>query len=453
MANILVVDDNEYFREALKISLVKRNHEVTLAPNGKAACEILLLEKFDVILSDIQMPQMDGVQLLQWTKTNSPVPFILMTGFANVMKTKTAVELGAQEFLSKPFRNEDLHSVVEKLVAPSSDKNSAAHADIDGDYRKVSIDEFVVGLKNDFDVFIRLSCHKYVKIGRSGNGLPEDQIKKYKERGLSFLHIRKEDFSKLVGFNVQLSKVVVGSEVDHQKKLNFMKYTGEVLLEKVFVDGLDKETFKAAQSFLTGTVSVLAESKENMDLLSSLNGHSDYLYARSVGVAMYAVMIARKLGIDSQKTFFNLSMAGLFHDVGLKEIDREIVEKARPALTQTERKIFETHPTRSMEILLMIPNMPSDVVRIAQEHHEDQLGSGYPRALPKDSQHPLTKIIALAALFVETAVKGPNHPGMSGLEAIDAVQRVCGDRIDRVCLDALVSLFANVKVKSTECAV
>jgi HD-GYP domain-containing protein (c-di-GMP phosphodiesterase class II) len=147
------------------------------------------------------------------------------------------------------------------------------------------------------------------------------------------------------------------------------------------------------------------------------------------------------MGFESSQAFFKLSMAGIFHDIGKKEIDREILEKPRPLLTQKERGQIETHATRSKEILSAVKGIPADVIQMVYEHHEDQLGQGYPQSLPKNKAHPLSSILFVANVFAEQAIKGPNQEGMSGKKAIEHIETMYKNRMEPKALLALKSLF------------
>lgn len=442
MSRILVVEDDKFFREAIKDLLSRKRHEVFEAPDGKVAREVLSVQDFDMVLTDVQMPGLSGVELLEWAKANKPVPFIMMTGFSMLLETQSAFDLGAKEFLAKPFKNSDLLEAIERLSGGK--KEAPVEHEKDQAYCKVSIDEFVARPKTDFDVYVRLSDQKYVKIANKGEGVSPDRLEHYKLKGLRHLYIAKEDFGKLVDFNLDVAKLIQGrSEISREKKLNFMKYTGEVILEKAFVNGVDRQSFTEAESFLNLTVNTISDSEEQLNMLDLLNSHSDQIYAHSIGVSMYALMMARRMGFESNSVFFKLSMAAIFHDIGKKEIDREILEKPRHLLSSTERKLVESHVIRGQEILMAIRGIPEDVVQIVLEHHEDGLGQGYPYAKVKKDMHPLSRILFAANQFMNHALKSAHHQGMPGPQAIQYLERVYGDRIDKECLQALRSLFKN----------
>jgi putative nucleotidyltransferase with HDIG domain len=440
-AKILLVEDDDFFREAIGDLLKKNKFEVLQAPNGKSAREILTVQDPDLVLTDIQMPGLTGLELLEWSKTNKPIPFVVMTGFSMILETQSAFDLGAKGFIAKPFKNTDLIHTIHSVLGPK-EKQTQDPAGLDGNYCKVSIDEFVSRPKIEFDVYVRLSEHKYIKIAHKGDEIPRDKVNQYKAKGIRYLHILKEDFGQLVNFNLNLAKMVNDrSEISQEKKMNFIKYTAEVILEKAFVAGVDKQSFADAQTLLALTTNTIGQSEEHVDLLNVLNSHSDHIYAHSLGVAMYSIMIARKLNFESSQVFFKLSMAGMFHDIGKKEVDREILEKPRHLLSSKERKQIESHVVRGQEILMGIRGIPEDVVKMVYEHHEDLQGQGYPTAKSKKDLHPLSRILQVANLFIEQSLKGPHTEGMSGKAAIAYLERIYGDRLDRDSLDALKSLF------------
>ncbi len=241
--NILLVEDDDFFRQAMQEELTDQGHKVTSAHDGLKAREIILASRVSIaVVSDIQMPNLNGIELLAWVKANKPMPFILMTGFAMIMETKKAIDLGADDFLTKPFDASELKEIIERASARR--KLADAH-----EYCKVSLEEFVSAKALTCDVFVKLGS-RYVRIGRRGDSIPRERIQSYGDKGLKFLYVRKDDFRALVDFNLSLAKTVANSpKVDNGKKSMFLRYTGEVLLEKVFVTGVDEVAFADRRNF------------------------------------------------------------------------------------------------------------------------------------------------------------------------------------------------------------
>ncbi len=107
--SILVVDDEDGLREAVSLALKSRGATVTQAPGGRPAFEMLKVTKFDWVVSDIRMPDGDGMSLLAQIQTLAEhIPkVILVTGFADVTRDQV-LNQGAIALLSKPFGRQSL---------------------------------------------------------------------------------------------------------------------------------------------------------------------------------------------------------------------------------------------------------------------------------------------------------------------------------------------------------
>src|ERR1700723_3220399 len=105
MAHLLVVDDEPSISELLEISFRKEGHKVEVAANGQAAKRRLAAQIFDIVISDICMPDMDGVELLRYSKEVSPATmFILITGVPTTNTAIDAVNFGADRYVVKGDR-------------------------------------------------------------------------------------------------------------------------------------------------------------------------------------------------------------------------------------------------------------------------------------------------------------------------------------------------------------
>ena len=152
-----------------------------------------------------------------------------MTGFSTLLETKSAFELGAAGFLTKPFKIDDLRHTI-KSILKENKKGEAPSAGLTSeDFCKVQINEFISKPVIDFDLYIKLSDKNFVKIANKNDQLPKDQINNYSTRGIKHLHILKSDFRKLVQFNLELVKIAKNREnIPHQKKLALLKNTAAI---------------------------------------------------------------------------------------------------------------------------------------------------------------------------------------------------------------------------------
>ncbi len=115
--SILVVDDEEIVRESLSSWLEEDGYEVVTAENGARALERLPERDWTLLLVDLKMPGMDGIQLMEEVRKVRPdLVILIMTAFATVDTAVNAMKKGAYDYLVKPFNPEDLSLSIRKIV-------------------------------------------------------------------------------------------------------------------------------------------------------------------------------------------------------------------------------------------------------------------------------------------------------------------------------------------------
>lgn len=118
-AAVLVVEDNPEMQQYLHATL-SSHFEIVLADNGRKALEILENKRFDLILSDLMMPEMDGMELLEHVKSNAHwknTPFVMLTALASDKDKFKALNVGLDDYLLKPFNSEELLVRINNLIA------------------------------------------------------------------------------------------------------------------------------------------------------------------------------------------------------------------------------------------------------------------------------------------------------------------------------------------------
>ncbi|SMO49833.1 two component, sigma54 specific, transcriptional regulator, Fis family [Balnearium lithotrophicum] len=120
MARILVVDDEKSIRLVLKKYLQSKGHEVLEAKNGVEAVEIAKENPLDLVFLDLKMPEKGGFETLEELKS---IPTVILTAYGNIDYTVKAIDLGASDYITKPFSFEEIDRVIEKLI-PSHEGKS-----------------------------------------------------------------------------------------------------------------------------------------------------------------------------------------------------------------------------------------------------------------------------------------------------------------------------------------
>ncbi|MBN2846759.1 MAG: response regulator, partial [Deltaproteobacteria bacterium] len=104
---VLIAEDNDLNRLNLSELLSDNNFEVTAVRDGKEAMELFPSERFDVVITDLKMPHVDGMQLLAFIKElNEGTIVIIMTGYATVSSAVEAMKLGAFDYITKPLKDD-----------------------------------------------------------------------------------------------------------------------------------------------------------------------------------------------------------------------------------------------------------------------------------------------------------------------------------------------------------
>jgi len=118
---VLVVDDEASMREMLGIMLRRDGFEVVEAADGRQGVELFMQADFDLVISDIRMPHKSGIELLREIKQHSTdVLVIMMTAFSTTEEAVEAMKLGAYDYITKPFKNDEVRLVIAKALEKSS---------------------------------------------------------------------------------------------------------------------------------------------------------------------------------------------------------------------------------------------------------------------------------------------------------------------------------------------
>ncbi|MBS1970549.1 MAG: sigma-54-dependent Fis family transcriptional regulator [Bdellovibrionales bacterium] len=116
-SRILVVDDEESIREFLEIMLKKEGYEVTLAEDGQKAKDLLAKKSFDMIISDLQMPHVTGIELLKHVKETAPeIVFMMITAFGTTETAVEAMKMGAYDYITKPFKIDEVRLNIQNAL-------------------------------------------------------------------------------------------------------------------------------------------------------------------------------------------------------------------------------------------------------------------------------------------------------------------------------------------------
>ncbi len=116
LGKILVIDDDENICEVIKMYLESSGYETRVGHNGKVAQELFMDYKPDLVLLDVMIPSIDGIDVLKWIRKENETPVIMLTAKGETFDKVLALELGADDYIVKPFEPKELIARVKAVI-------------------------------------------------------------------------------------------------------------------------------------------------------------------------------------------------------------------------------------------------------------------------------------------------------------------------------------------------
>jgi two-component system, OmpR family, alkaline phosphatase synthesis response regulator PhoP len=168
MARLLIVDDEPNLRHSLSYALRQEGYEVATAEDGETAIELFRQSRPDLVVLDVMLPKMDGLAVCRAIRRESEVPVIMLTARSTELDTIVGLEVGADDYLAKPFSTRELIARVRAALRRAAAARGTAATEnvsldglrIDVGRHQVSVDGREVELKpREFDLLRFLASH------------------------------------------------------------------------------------------------------------------------------------------------------------------------------------------------------------------------------------------------------------------------------------------------------
>lgn len=303
---------------------------------------------------------------------------------------------------------------------------------------KVSKELFTDGLPLPSEVFTRLPSGQYILIG-----------KKADTGNLSSLHLMQDaqaelfvleaDYQAVLNYNVNLiEKTLKNDGVSAQVKMSLLKGVAESTITELSKKELYVGSFERCKQivgFVQETVTQVRDFEKFLEIFNKLPGD---MVNHSLATSVVSLMLCEQMDITMKVTLEKVVMGAFLHDIGLKEIPEEILSKPRWLRSEAEVQYYESHPLRGVEMLRDLKDIPSDVLSIILEHHENALGLGYPRRIRDIKINPLARIVGVADCFIELIFE-PSKEGAARTpeEAIGYMENSLGQPYNKPAFLAL----------------
>lgn len=479
---ILVVDDEEMIRDLCYHILTSEGYQVQMTSNGAAALEELKRDDPDLLITDIKMPEMDGLELFERVKQlNQDIVTIFITGHGTLDTAIESLMRGVDGFVLKPFTQEELLNAVERAVTRSrlQKENIRLKALIPlFEISKLLVTE--IDLAHLFKIITEVLVQEFSVdrvslmlmdeasgdlLIRASHGLQTDVAMKARRKigegvaGLVLKHKKPliissgkhPDPEVMAAINVEnmpassMSVPLIGKNrifgvlnVSRSVGTSFTASDLQIVLilsSQVVTAMENSALFEDLRENYFRTVQALVAAVEAKD---------PYTRWHSTNVAKYAVAIARDLGM-SPTQLEEMHIAAILHDVGKIGISELIISKPE-RLSREEFDIMKDHPAHGIRILEPI-GFSATIIDAIYQHHERYDGQGYPQGLAGDEITLPARVLNVADTIDAMVSERPYRGTISSREVLLELERESGRQFDPKVTESATRLIEKGLLK------
>lgn len=293
---------------------------------------------------------------------------------------------------------------------------------VDSGLTVVSKDLFFDGQSLPADVFLKLSTGKYLVLGKAGTKGFFSDFKSYANPNSEIFVLNSDMVALLSQINNFSDNIIEHKNIKTSIKVKFLNglmhaSMHDLLQKKVANTNQAKKTAELFTKF-SGTLDSFPEAVE---ALLQFPAQDTY---HAVTTCVIALLIAKEMRINMRVVQERIALAALIHDIGLRFIPQEILDKAPRRRSALEQAIYQSHPAKAVEYLQGLKDIPQDILLMIAEHHENAIGTGYPRKLKDVQISPLGRIMIVADFFSELMFPSLDNSGfMTADIAIEYIEK------------------------------
>ncbi len=403
MSNILIVEDEPKIAEILMEYLINCGHQASTCTNAEDALSSLRTTECQLIISDIKMPRMSGVELYQEYKTlnNSTARFVLMTGYSDLMDVQNAYRIGIDEIIAKPFDLDILKLVVDYLL-----QTKEAFGSEDVRYFAVPIDDLVAKSQNEYSIFLKLN-YKFMCVTKTGQDFTMQRLQNLANKGIKFVYLNSKDYSKYADLHFLSNDNKNIRPLDNAKKVIAYNSLTNFAAKHPVLKVLDQRHIVNSVSALHNYSQAIFNQHQLSEIYTSYVQESPHLATKSALIAILTSSIADLWKWNSPRIQSRLVLGSLLCDIGLTK-SPQLMNKKRIQYMPEDVIAYEQHPVESHKMLSHIVGIPEEILLIALQHHENISNNGFPNKLPRTKIHSFSKLVQGVNEFVDALLLQPD---------------------------------------------
>ncbi len=293
------------------------------------------------------------------------------------------------------------------------------------------------GMTLPTSIYLRLKNDTYIVIGKKGDKAQISTMKGYQHDNFH-LYVRNVEKPLLTMFITRLTETTIDNPgISLDKKSEFVLG----LLEDSFQE-LEKSSFSTLGKMKSVGNLLVKLSKQVTTLekaLEIMENQKEQDSRHAMATCMISLMIAEEAQQLTNLNQEKLVTAALLHDVGMRYLPEAIREKSPHQWSPEELKIYESHAQKGAEMLRQVEGMSVEVLLVVAEHHENSIGTGFPKRIRDVKMNPLSKIVALADCVADLLLneKGPKY---TADQAVQYIEEVLGQPYNKALFLALKNI-------------
>lgn len=426
-ATILLVDDEPSILSALRRLLRPQGHKVLMAEGGAAGLALMEMETVDLVVSDMRMPEMDGVQFLEQVRERWPSTVrILLTGYADISSTIAAINRGAiHRYISKPWDDQDIVlSIGDGLTRHQLEQENKRLAQL-------------TAVQNEQLQDMNLQLQDSNTQLQSVN----TQLQDANGQLAAINAALKTSNEQLDSSNQQLASVNDELERRVQERTQELQQANEELSRSHAAMAQAHEQLQQAHIQLEEnfalSISVFAGLLELRD--GSVSGHGRR-------VATLAGRIAEELKLGPAEVL-DIHNAGLLHEVGKIGLPDELLRKTVSLMSGQEFELYKRHPLQAQAALMPLARLHQSALLIRSQHERVD-GKGFPDGLTGIEVPLGSQIINIASTFESLIAGRLAEKVYSTEDACKAIHENGGQHYDPEVLAAFDAVQAALALEN-----
>ena len=471
---VLAVDDNASLLRFLISAFTASGCTVTSASTAEQALDLIAGEMFDLVVSDIKMPGLSGLDLLREVKGRRPAtPVVLITGAPSVDSAVFGLRHGAYDYLPKPFSIREVQQLVERVRADRAKWNGQAPLPAglaeELSRRQVSVEMlFRIGdlalqtheprvfiervlrytgesLRNDGAVLLLRDEHESFTATEEGDPAVVDELRALLHAG--FDRLARGDGREALTLGRPGRVEAVAAIVPGIGRSRGILCLGRLAANGAFLPDERDMVVGFAQATAVALQKLALREAHERNLVdtitafvNAIESKDPYLKGHSARVALYATEIARTMGFDEDTTEV-VSRGAMLHDLGKLSIMDTILRK--PArLTDDEFSLIKAHPVVGERILKPLRFLAREACAV-RHHHERFNGTGYPDGLAGEDIPLAARIVTVADVFDAVTSNRPYRTALPVEAAREEIVRGRGTHFDPQVADAFLKVSTD----------